>query len=125
MDRQREARRQAVITAGLGVFLMWMSTGGRQMMIDRRDARLWLTGIAFTSFILWDDMRRYPETADYYAPGFREGTYLPQQTMFGHRTNLRKMYIEEVIRKMYGSIPGLADDLRNTLRGIINSNAIP
>ena len=122
MDRER--RRQAVVTAGFGVFLTWMSSYGRQMMIDRDNARIWLTGIALLYLGYMDPEYRYIATnygssPAYYGPGFEVSTYMH---------NARGVLITMVRRALqqFERVFGhLAEDVQNMFQRIINSNAIP
>ena len=84
MDRER--RRQAVITAGLGIFIAWMSSGGADIMRRRREAHLHLAALALVYIASMDSAiyfaGRGAETAaflgrgpEYYGPGFRYDAY--------------------------------------------------
>ena len=80
MDRER--RRQAVITAGLGIFIAWMSSGGADIMRRRREARLHLAALALVYIASMDSAiyfagrgAEYSRGPEYYGPGFRYDAY--------------------------------------------------
>ena len=113
MDRER--RRQAVITAGLGIFLAWMSSGGADIMRRRREARLHLAALAL---VYISNMRSpYYGLEEYYGPGFRYDTY----TSTGRYANKMRELMGKALTKYPARQLQEAADM---LQRIINSNAI-
>ena len=125
MDRER--RRQAVITAGLGIFLAWMSSGGADIMRRRRDARLHLAALAlvYISNMRSQVFNPYYGLEDYYGPGFRYDTYTLTTLDTGGSVSRYAKKLRELMGETLYATVGQLREAADMLQRIINSNAIP
>jgi hypothetical protein len=89
---------------------MWMSTGGRQIMIARENARLWLAGIMVMYNLGILDFEVNPA----YAPGFERGAY-----------DAMHEFLFQSGRAILRGTSLLTRDIQDMYRRITNSNAIP